>query len=203
MERGVDNDLIAAWRWVAGFVIFPVTVIPGFHAVVLMVSSFCVPLDCWSLEGAMTNLSLGLPAVAGITALWISTLLPLSAIARSRSRFVLVTTGLLMGLILEYLLLRAGLGYDVSRLRRLDLFQACVFGCPGAIAVINLFLLVRTRELSLKPFRRLTEEHSASAYPHVIPPPHLHPAPVLHPVILRPYRPPHTNRSYLRDSRFF
>jgi hypothetical protein len=200
----VDNDLIAAWRWVAGFVIFPVTVIPGFHAGILMISSFCVLLDCWSLEGAMTNLSLGLPAVSGITALWISTLLPHSAIARSRSRFVLVTTGLLMGLILEYLLLRAGLGNDLTQLHRLDLFQACVFGCPGAIAVINLLLLVRARELSLKPSsRKPAEELSAPAYQHVIPPPHLHPAPVLHPIVLRPYRPPHTNRNYLRDSRFF
>ena len=110
MESGVENDLIAAWRWVAGALIFPVTVIPGFHAVILVISSFCVLLDSWSLEGAMINLSLGFPAVAGITALWISTLLPLTAIVRTRSGFVLVTTGLLAGLVLECLLLKAGLG---------------------------------------------------------------------------------------------
>jgi hypothetical protein len=203
MERGVDKDLIAAWRWMAGFTIFPVTVIPGFHAVILLISSFCVFLDCWSLEGAMTNLSLGLPAAAGVAALWISTLLPLSLIVRTRSGFVLVTTGLLMGIVLECLLLRAELGGDLSRLSKVGLFQACVFGCPWAIAVVNLFLLIRTRELSLRPpIRIIAEEIKAPVRRRGVPPYHLQSAPVLRPVILKPYQAPVSTWSYFDETMF-
>ncbi|MGC8638356.1 MAG: hypothetical protein ACP5XB_00585 [Isosphaeraceae bacterium] len=185
------NDLIATWRWVAGFVIFPVTVFPGFRALILVFSSFCVLLDSWSLEGAMTNLSLGFPAVVGITALWISTLLPLATVARTRTGFVLVTTGLMMGLILECLILKAGLWDDLGRLRPVDPFHVFVFICPLIMGVINLLLLIRARELLTRPPVRVEVEESRPVRRHRrIPRHHLQPPPVLRPVILRPYQPP-------------
>jgi hypothetical protein len=205
MERGVDNKLIAAWRWVAGFVIFPVTVIPGLHAVFLVISSFCVLVDSWSLEGAMTNLSLGFPALAGIVALWLSTLLPLAVIARTRSGFVLVTTGLMMGLVLECLLVKAGLGSDITRLRRVSLYQAWVFGGPLVMGLVNLLLLIRAREILSRPRplpRRVVEEISPRRRPRGIPRHHFHPDPVLRPVILRPYQPPVSTWSYLDETDY-
>ena len=191
MERGVVDDLIAAWRWVAGFVIFPVTVFPGLHALMLVSSCFCVLLDSWSLEGAMTNLCLGFPAVAGITALWISTLLPLATVARTRSGFVLVTTGLMMGLILECLLLRAVLRDNLGGPRPVDPFHAFIFICPLIMGVINLLLLIRAREiLTRPPVPVVVEEVKPVRRIRRIPRHHLQPSPVLRPVILRPYQPP-------------
>ena len=61
MEKGVNHDRIAAWRWVASILIYPVTVLPGLNATVLLISSVCVGLDSWSLEGALSNMSLGFP----------------------------------------------------------------------------------------------------------------------------------------------
>src|SRR5208337_4037284 len=61
MEKGVNHDRIAAWRWVASILIYPVTVLPGLNAAVLLISSVCVGLDSWSLEGALSNMSLGFP----------------------------------------------------------------------------------------------------------------------------------------------
>ena len=45
MEKGVNHDRIAAWRWVASFLIYPVTILPGLNATVLLISSVCVGLD--------------------------------------------------------------------------------------------------------------------------------------------------------------
>lgn len=196
MERGVDNGLIAAWRWVAGYVIFPVTVIPGLHAAFLVISSFCVLVDSWTLEGAMTNFCLGFPTIAGITALWVSTLLPLAVIARTRSGFVLVTTGLMMGLVLDCLLLKAGLGNDPRRLLSVNAFQVWVFGGPLVLGIVNLLLLIRAREiLSRAPVRVVVEELKAPRRRR-IPAHHLQSAPVLRPVLLRPYQPPVSTWSY-------
>ena len=196
MERGVDNDVIASWRWMAGLVIFPVTVYPGFHAVILVFSSFCFLLDSWSLEGAMTNLSRGFPAPAGITALWISTLLPLATVARTRSGFVLVTTGLMMGLLLECLLLKAGFGSEWSRFPALDLFQTCVFGLPMVMGVVNLVLLIRAREiLSRPPVQAVRAAIRPSRRQWRIPPHHLDSAQILRPTVLRPYQPPRSTWS--------
>ena len=82
MEKGVNHDRIATWRWVASILIYPVTILPGLNATVLLISSVCVGLDSWSLEGALTNMSLGFPAVAGIAALWLSTLTPIRSLVR-------------------------------------------------------------------------------------------------------------------------
>ena len=64
----MNQDRIVTWRWVASILIYPITIVPGLNATVLLISSACVGLDCWSLEGALSNMSLGFPAVAGIAA---------------------------------------------------------------------------------------------------------------------------------------
>ena len=45
MEKGVNQDRIAAWRWVASTLIYPVMILPGLNATVLLISSVCVGLD--------------------------------------------------------------------------------------------------------------------------------------------------------------
>ena len=108
MEQAVRADFIAAWRCLAMLLTYPSLIVPGTSAVILVISSGCVLLDSWSLEGAMSNLFLGLLAAAGLAGLWIATPLSASAIARNRSRFVLVTAGLLTGLILDSLISEPG-----------------------------------------------------------------------------------------------
>lgn len=199
MERGVDNKLIAAWRWVAGYVIVPVTIIPGFRAVTLVVSSLCVPLDSWSQEGALANLSLGIPAAAGIAALWITTLFPLASIARTQTGFVLATTGLLMGLLLECLMLRAGLGLLAS----VDVFEVGLLGWLLVMGIVNLFLLIRARELLTRPrLIPVVEQANPRRRGRGVPRHHLRPGTVLQPVILQPYQPPVSSRPPFGESDF-
>ena len=146
MEKGVNHDRIAAWRWVASILIYPVTILPGLNATVLLISSVCVGLDSWSLEGALNNMSLGFPAVAGIVALWISTLTPISSLARNRLRFLLVTTGLMIGLLMECLFLKAGIQNQTIRLPRAGFLELWVFGGPLLVGGVNLMLLIWTRQ---------------------------------------------------------
>ena len=116
MESGVNHVRIQAWRWAASILIYPVTILPGLNAAILLISTLCVGLDSWTWEGALNNLAFGFPAVAGITALWFSTLVPVRWIAQSRWRFLLVTTGLMTGLIMECLFLKAGMENQAIRL---------------------------------------------------------------------------------------
>ena len=146
MEQGENHVRIAAWRWAASILIYPVTILPGLNATILVISSACVGFDCWSWEGALNNLSLGFPAVAGIAALWFSTLTPIASMARSRWRFVLVTTGLMMGLIMEYLFVKAGIQNQTIRLPRSGFLEIWVFGGPLLAGCVNLTLLIRARQ---------------------------------------------------------
>ena len=152
MEKGVNHDRIAAWRWVASILIYPVTILPGLNATVLLISSVCVGLDSWSLEGALTNISLGFPAVAGIAALWFSTLTPILSIARSRWRFLLVTTGLMMGLLMECLFLKAGIQNQAIRLPWTGFLELWVFGGPLLAGFVNLALLISARHRLYRRF---------------------------------------------------
>jgi hypothetical protein len=198
MDESAEKDMIAAWRWVAAVLIYPITIIPGFHAVFLLISSLCVLLDSWSLEGAMHNLSLGLPAIAGITALWFSTLMHLPTIAHSRTRFVLVTTGLLMGLVLQCIILKSAFLGDLTRIPSVDLFQFWVFGGPLLVGAINLALLIRERNL-------MNDDPAPVPMPvrgRSIPRHHLPTGPALRPVILQPYRPPVSTRSFLDEANW-
>ncbi len=173
---------ITAWRWCAAALSYPVTILPGLNASVLLISSVCFGLNCWSLEGAMSNFSMGFPAVAGIIALWLTILAPLDWIACNRWRFMLVMTGLMMGLLVEFLFLKAGIQNHSIRLPRTGLLAFWVFGGPLLAGAVNLGLLVRARQ---RLFRALVPVPVRSVPAH-----HLGGTRGLRPVRLEPYRPP-------------
>jgi hypothetical protein len=192
MENGVNQDRIA-WRWVASILIYPVTILPGLNATVLLISSVCVGLDSWSMEGALTNMSLGLPAVAGITALWISTHTSIRFLARSRWRFLLVTTGLMTGLLMEFLFLKAGIQNQTILLPKTGFLELWVFGGPLLAGCVNLTLLIWARH---RLYRRVVP-----APVRAIPPHHLGEEGLLRPVRLEPYRPPAPVRWWVPSAR--
>ena len=189
----MNHDRSAAWRWVARILIYPVTVLPGLNATVLLISSVCIGLDSWSLEGALSNMSLGFPAVAGIAALWFSTLTPIPSIARSRRRFLLVTTGLMMGLLMECLFLKAGIQNQAIRLPRSGFLELWVFGGPLLAGCVNLTLLIWARN-----------QMNGRVVPvpvHAVPPHHLAAQRILRPVRLEPYRPPAPTWSWVPSEK--
>jgi hypothetical protein len=186
MEKGVNRDRIAAWRWVASTLIYPVTILPGLNATVLLISSVCVGLDSWSLEGALSDMSLGFPAVAGIAALWFSTLTPIPSIARSRWRSMLVTTSLMMGLLMECLFLKAGIQNQAVRLPRSGFLELWVFGGPLLAGCVNLTLLIWAKNQMIG--------RVVPVPVHAVPPHHLAAQRILRPVRLEPYRPPAPTR---------
>jgi hypothetical protein len=194
MEKDVNHDRIAAWRWVASILIYPVTILPGLNASILLISSACVGLDSWSLEGALSNISLGFPAVAGIAALWFSTLTPVRSIVRSRWRFLLITTGLMMGLFMEGLFLKAGIQNQTIRLPRSGFLELWVFGGPMLAGCFNLTLMIWAR---CHMYRRIV-----LVPVHAVPPHHLAAQRHLRPVRLEPYRPPAPTRWWIPAEKF-
>ena len=193
MEQGVNRDRITAWRWVATILIYPVTILPGLNAAILLISSVCVGLDSWSLEGALSNMSLGIPAVAGIAALWFSTLTPMRLMARNRWRFLLVTTGLMMGLLMEGLFLKAGIQSQAIRLPTSGFLELWVFGGPLLAGCVNLSLLIWAR---YQMSRRVVPVPV-----HSVPPHHLATQRGLRPVRLELYRPPAPTRWWIPTER--
>ncbi|QEH36707.1 hypothetical protein OJF2_52920 [Aquisphaera giovannonii] len=188
MDRDVKNDMIAAWRCLAAFLIYPVTVFPGLHALGLLVSSLCVPLDAWSPEGALSNLLLGLPAIAAIAALWCSVVVPLPVLAGNRRLFVLAASGLMAGLVLEALFLRAGLRGGFGPTFRMTVARVWLFFAPPVVGLVNLYLLIRASlasqgESVADPIEAMATR--LSAYPRH----HLPESPARAPVVLRPFRP--------------
>lgn len=195
MELTVRTDLLAVWRCLAAILAYPGTIVLGASAVVLLISSCCVLLDCWSWEGALSNMFLGLLAAAGVSGFWISTLCPHGAITRTRRRFVLVTTGLLTGLIVNTLILKAKLEGDFNPVLSVDLFQAWLYLGPLLAGCVNLALLIDAQS-------RLSEQRALAPAPvSGVPRPHFRNEPNLTPVILRPYRPPVSLRADLREYR--
>jgi hypothetical protein len=186
MERGEASILIKAWRCIALILITPITIVPGLHAVVLLISSVCVLFDDWSLEGAAHNFALGFPGMAAISALWFSTFSRPSWLVRDTYRFVLVTTGLLVGLVLECLLLRAGVSGTPSMAPRVGLYETWVFGGAFFVGGINLVALIAARNRIDAP--------KAVARDPIIPGPHVAVEATPHPVKLEPYRPPVSTR---------
>ncbi|MGA9924982.1 MAG: hypothetical protein WBQ29_16395 [Isosphaeraceae bacterium] len=182
----MNQDRIAAWRWVASTLIYPVMILPGLNATVLLISSVCVGLDSWSLEGALSNMSLGFPAVAGIAALWFSTHTPIPSTARSRWRFLLVTTGLMMGLLMECLFLKAGIQSQAIRLPGSGFLELWVFGGPLLAGCVNLTLLIWAKNQMIG--------RVVPVPVHAVPPHHLAAQRILRPVRLEPYRPPAPTR---------
>ncbi|WP_165225749.1 hypothetical protein [Aquisphaera insulae] len=188
MDRDVKNDVVAAWRCLAAFLIYPVTIFPGLHALSLTFSSLCIFAESWSLEGAMSNLSLGIPALAGIAALWSSVIVPFPVLARDRRSFVLVAAGLMAGLVLEGLFLMAGLNLGLDLPLHLSVARVWLFVAPPIVAAINLSLLIRASQMAQADAIPVRVESSGAFHPAM--PRHHLPGPVRRePVVLRPYRP--------------
>jgi hypothetical protein len=141
----------------------------------------------------LNNMSLGFPAVAGIAALWFSTLTPIPSIARSRWHFLLVTTGLMMGLLMECLFLKAGIQNQAIRLPRFCFLELWVFGGPLLTGCVNLTLLIWARN---QMNRRVVPVPV-----HAVPPHHLAAQRILRPVRLEPYRPPAPPRWWVPSER--
>jgi hypothetical protein len=195
VEQAVREDQIAAWRWISAVMIYPATIDPGSRAVILVLSSGCMTHDSWSLEGSMSNLILGLLALSGIASFWIATLCPHRAIVRNRFRFVIVTTGVLMGLILNGLILRARLLGDIVPLVSADLIQTWMFVGPLLASCINLALLVMERD-RMHEVELITPVRVSS-----VPRPHLYLDTSVKPVLLEPYRRPVSSREHRRLTR--
>ena len=121
----------------------------------------------------MSNLFLGLLATAGLAGLWIATLCPHPPIARNRSRFVLVATGLVAGLILNSVVLKARLQSDVTPVFAAGLLQTWMYAGPLLAGCLNLALLIHERSRMSEGrtlicrfgARRAAASHPASARP--------------------------------------
>lgn len=184
MDAQARRDLMLGWRVLAVVLIYPITVRAGLSSIVRIVSGCCLTLDSWTPEGALGNLALGFPALAGLAALWLSTIRPIGGLARDRGRFLLVTTGLLTGLVMEGLFLRAALVHDAARFRSPGGLNLWTFAGPLLVGVVNLALLIRARERAFA----VTSARPHTAHEPALSVPHVREVEVLQPVNLRPYR---------------
>jgi hypothetical protein len=203
MEEGLERDLLFFWRCAAVILISPISVLAGMPALLLIVSSGCLLLDCWSLHGAWQNLSTGFPAALAIAALWFATCASREWLAENRGRFVMTTTGLLVGLILESLSLTAqtgqyplaGVGFGVSK---------TWFHC-GSLVVgsVNLVWLITARNQFDDLETPDLIETVTSTIPEpdrAVPSPHFALGERLQPMRLEPYRPPPDTRTRPRGN---
>ncbi len=186
MDRGVENGPNWLWRLCAAVLIYPISVLAAVNGSLLLVSAVCFRLDSWSAEGAMENLSLGLPLVIGITALWVSILYPYGWLVCNRYRFVLMATGLLVALAVDGMFLVARLRLDPARALSLEFYQLWMIFGPLVAGCVNLVYLLSARqhifdELEAEPVRTIPRNH-------------LTPQTELRPVVLRRYEPPVSNR---------
>jgi hypothetical protein len=180
MDDGTRRDLLLGWRVLAGLLIYPITVLAGLNALLRIVSACCVALDSWTPEGALGNLAFGFPALAGIAALWVSTIQPPAWVARDRARFVLVATGLLAGMLMECLFLRAGFALEDPRFRSPGLGDLWTFAGALVAGAVNLVLVIAARDGASQ--RAMHRAHSPAP-----PAPHVSADQDLRPVILRPF----------------
>jgi hypothetical protein len=198
MEEGLERDLLFLWRSAAVILLSPITILAGMPALLLLISSGCVWLDSWSFQGAWQNLLAAFPAALAIAATWFATCATLEWLAENRGRFVMTTTGLLVGLILESLSLAsqtsqfqlADLGFGVHKT-----WLLC-----GSLAVggVNLVWLITARKQidNLKMPDPIESVTSTTLEPdRVVPSPHFALGEALRPVRLELYRPPPYTRT--------
>ncbi len=198
MEEGLERDLLFFWRSAAVILISPITILAGMPAVLRLISSGCVWLSCWSLQGAWQNVATGFPVALAVAALWFATCNSLEWVAKHPGRFVVTTTGLLVGLILEFLSLTfrtgqfplAELGFGVHK---------TWFLC-GSLAVgsVNLVWLITARKQIDHLEKPVPIETAPSTMPErdrAVPSPHFALGERSHPVRLEPYRPPPDTRT--------
>src|SRR5262249_42849420 len=151
MDNGEGQDLRVGWRLLAAVLIHPVTILAGLEAIVRIVSGFCFLIDSWTPEGALANFALGFPALAGLVPLWVSTILPAARITREKGRFVLVSTGLMIGTVLDILLLRAAYAQGAMQFESPGVLDVWTFAGPIIVAPVNLVLLARARDRLFTP----------------------------------------------------
>ncbi len=177
------QELLLGWKLLAALLIYPLTIMAGLSALMRIISGCCVTLDSWSPEGALGNFMLGFPAMAGLAALWVSTLHHASWTASDRVRFVLVATGLMAGIVMELNFLRSGFVLADPRFRSPRVYDLWTFGGPLLVAITNLHRMIRAREqffamAAIQPRLAAVELSTRSHEPA---------DPVLRPVRLRQY----------------
>lgn len=152
MDPGNLAEDEGLWPITSVYLILPITATLGLKGLVLLLSCASVWLETWSLEGAMRNLIQGFPALFGIGSLWAFVLAPASTLARRRSSFLPVATGLIVCLMLS---VRSFLGWINSESElfvQFDSFIALAFITAIPASVANLSLLIEARnELGWKP----------------------------------------------------
>ncbi len=193
MEEGLERDLLELWRCAAVILIAPITILAGMPALLQLISSCCVLLDAWSFQGAWQNLSTGFPAALAIAALWFATWAPRQWLAEKRGRFVMTTTGLLVGLILEVLALTSRTDQFAIPHLSLGSYRALFLCGSLVVGTVNLVLLVVERkkfdDLELPdPIDTVTS--TMPERERAVPGPHFPLGEALRPVRLEPYRPP-------------
>jgi hypothetical protein len=203
MEEGLERDLLFLWRCAAVILISPITILAGMPALLLMISSCCVLLDCWSFHGAWQNLSTGFPAALAIAALWFATCASREWLAEHRGRFVMTTTGLLVGLILELLSLASRTDHFTLADLKLGVFKTWFLCGSLAIGIVNLVLLITARKQiddleTPDPIETVTS--TMPERDRALPRPHFALGEGLRPVRLEPYRPPPDTRSRPRGN---
>jgi hypothetical protein len=193
MEDGLERELPSFWQSAAIIVISPITIFAGMPALLLLLSSCGVMLGDWTARGAWQNLSMGFPALLAIASLWFSTCASHQWLAEHRGRFVATTTGLLVGLSLQFLALFS----ETEQFRLADhgLGRCHVCFLCGSLFVgsVNLVLLIASRQKIDEPESpEPIADDSADAmdFGHSVPPPHFAVVEELRPVRLEPYRPP-------------
>jgi len=185
MDKGATARLAPASSLAGMLLIYPVTLLAGPRSLLLLFSSFCVGVDVWSARDAAYNLVQGLLVLGAISSLWVTLTTSPAKLARSRSRFVLAATGLLMVLIMAGFSARAGLAGQASGHVQDRFPLLWIFGGPTLVAVANLTLLIRARNRIGEPLR------TSPAPVQSIPRPHVPLAAGYRPVTLIPYRQPH------------
>jgi hypothetical protein len=166
-------------------------------ALLLLISSGCVLLDGWSFHGAWQNLSTGFPAALAIATLWFGTCASLGWLAENRGRFVMTTTGLLVGLILESLSLTSHSGQFTLADLGFGVYKTWFLCGSLAVGSVNLVRLITARKRIDDPATPTSIEPATGTIPErdrAVPSPHFTLGEALRPVRLEPYRPPPDTR---------
>ena len=203
MEEGLERDLLFFWRCVAVILISPITILAGMPALLLVISSCSVLLDCWSFHGAWQNLSTGFPAALAIAALWFATCSSPEWLAENRGRFVMTTTGLLVGLILDLLSLTSQTGQFALAELGVGVYKTWFLCGSLAVGSVNVAWLITARKEiddleTPEPIETVASTILKSD--RVVPSPHFALGEALRPVRLEPYRPPPYTRSRPRGN---
>jgi hypothetical protein len=203
MEEGLERDLLDLWRCAAVILIAPITILAGMPALLLVISSCCVLLDGWSVHGAWQNLSTGFPAALAIAALWFATCASPQWLAKHRGRFVMTTTGLLVGLILEFLALTSRTNQFTLADLNLGAYRTWFLCGSLVVGCVNIALLIIERKQIDDLETPDPIETATTTMPErerTVPGPHFALGEALRPVRLEPYRPPPYTRSRPRGN---